>query len=173
MRKLMARCTTEKSHQWKSKALNSWKAFSSNFDHNMLQVSIEKLEDEVKAGEEKIGKLEVDMVELVNFRDRVFNRDRDNAVKVLNRVCHSQLHMALTVWVNHVSEEKRLESLKERFASKWKLRPVMGAIITWRGFVETRKKLRNILSRACSDYKYVGTSEMKRKRQERDETSEN
>ena len=154
IRNLMARATTEKSFQWKSKAMNSWKEFNSNFDHKVLQAGVARLEGEVKERNAKIVKLESDMADLVGFRDKVFNRDRDKALRVLNRVCHSQLSMALCVWVDAVTETKRLEGLRERFAVKWKLRPCLSALISWREYVRTRKKLRHILQRACSDYKF-------------------
>jgi len=153
VRKLLARATTEKSFQWKSRAMNSWKEYVKNFDYNFLQISVANLEEQVAQRDDQITNLQTDLSELVAFRDQIFNRDRHKAVKVLNRICHAQLYAAMTIWSNMVAETNRLEALKNRFVFKWKHSGCASALVTWKSFVATRKKLRHILQRACSDYK--------------------
>ena len=107
----------------------------------------DELKSIIRERDDKIERLET-------FRDVALCKEKDRAVKVLNKIVHSQLYMAWNRWEGEVNSLRRFESVKNRALAKWRLRPCAATILKWTKFVERRKKVRKTILRSLSDLSY-------------------
>jgi hypothetical protein len=72
-----------------------------------LETEIEALRTTVEEREEEIRQFEV-------WRAKVYIKEKDRAVAVLNRILHSQLHAAMKAWRENTAEITRIENVKNK-----------------------------------------------------------
>jgi len=83
-------------------------------------ISTYQWEDEMSSLQNLLQSKDQTILELTEFRNKLFSKNQDKAIQVLNKILHAQLAMALSNWRDIVTEMKRQETVKERFINKWR-----------------------------------------------------
>jgi len=155
VRNIVTRSFGGRSYTLMSAGFNTWKAFMRSCDHNLLRTALEAMEAKATGLENDLREKNEEIKDLQAFKDKVYQEKKDMCIAVLSKLMHCRIHQFLERWKEHALELGRQERLMTRFLAKWRLKPAIACLGTWKEYVAARLRLKWIMARAIGSRSYT------------------